>query len=236
MALPDVLEPVRGRYADELAATAPIHDAAIRAAFATVPREHFLGPPPWTLVTVTSPGGETTSDPVQLYRDVLVAIDVTRGLNNGEPKLWARLFDRLGVRPGERVAHVGTGTGYYTAILAEIVGREGQVLGIEVDEDLAPPAPARTLSPGRRRRHASATGWRRTSGQWTRSWRAPACRTCLSSGWMRSRMADACWCRRPYTARGGSALSPLRTRRVAGAPCSSSLATARASPPSSCAP
>ncbi len=46
MALPDVLEPVRGRYADELAATAPIHDAAIRAAFATVPREHFLGPPP----------------------------------------------------------------------------------------------------------------------------------------------------------------------------------------------
>lgn len=164
MAPPDVLEPVRHRYADKLAATAPIRDPAVRAAFATVTCERFLGPAPWTLVTVTSPGSETTSDPAQLYRDVLVAIDAERGLNNGEPKLWARLFDRLGVRPSERVVHVGTGTGYYTAILAELVGPDGQVLGIEVDEDLVART-RETSSLGRRRRHASATGSRRTSGR-----------------------------------------------------------------------
>lgn len=33
--------------------------------------------------------------------------------------------------------HVGAGTGYYSAILSEIVGRGGQVTAIEVDADLA---------------------------------------------------------------------------------------------------
>ncbi len=88
MAKPDALDLARRRYADELATTAPIRDPAVRQAFATVPRERFLGPGPWTLVGNAGSSGEPVSDPAQLYRDVLVAIDVTRGLNNGEPKLW----------------------------------------------------------------------------------------------------------------------------------------------------
>jgi len=38
---------------------------------------------------------------------------------------------------GEHVVHVGTGTGYYTAILAHLVGPTGRVTGIEYDRNLA---------------------------------------------------------------------------------------------------
>src|SRR5262249_26486846 len=46
----------------------------------------------------------------------------------------ARMYDSLGPSNG---AHVGTGTGYYSAILVEIVGRSGRVTAIEIDPALA---------------------------------------------------------------------------------------------------
>ena len=77
------------------------------------------------------------ADPKRLYHDVLVAIDENRRLNNGQPSLWARLYDELDLDAGDDVIHVGAGTGYYSAILAAIVGRTGQVTAIEIDRDLA---------------------------------------------------------------------------------------------------
>lgn len=77
------------------------------------------------------------ADPRHVYQDVLVAIDEGRRLNNGQPSLWAHLYDRLGLMPGAHVVHVGAGTGYYSAILAEIVGPTGQVTAIEIDPVLA---------------------------------------------------------------------------------------------------
>ena len=73
----------------------------------------------------------------RLYDDVLVVLDAARGVNNGSPSLHALMLHHLGVRPGERVLHIGTGGGYYTAILAELAGREGHVSGIEFDPRLA---------------------------------------------------------------------------------------------------
>lgn len=66
-----------------------------------------------------------------------MAIDPSRGLNNGHPSFLASLIDQLEVKPSNRVIHVGCGTGYYTAIMAEIVGRDGHVTAIEVDAQLA---------------------------------------------------------------------------------------------------
>jgi protein-L-isoaspartate(D-aspartate) O-methyltransferase len=108
-------------------------------AFAKVPREHFLGPGPWQ---VKSPGFEgywttTDADPKHLYHNVLVAIDVNRQLNNGHPSFLASLIDRLEVKPVDHVIHVGCGTGYYTAIMAEVVAPKGHVTAIEVDYELA---------------------------------------------------------------------------------------------------
>jgi len=76
------------------------------------------------------------ADPRHLYHDVLIAIDEER-LNNGQPSLWARMYDSLGLSDGAHVVHVGAGTGYYSAIHAEIVGRSGRVTAIEIDPALA---------------------------------------------------------------------------------------------------
>ena len=40
-------------------------------------------------------------------------------------------------QPGEHVVHVGAGVGYYTTILAELIGAEGRVTAIEFDAELA---------------------------------------------------------------------------------------------------
>jgi protein-L-isoaspartate(D-aspartate) O-methyltransferase len=137
------LSVVRRLFAEELRFTAPIvRNPAIAEAFASVPRERFLGPGPWHVRgTAAGPAGEdfTTpdADPRHVYHDVVVSLDSDRRLNNGGPSLWARCFDRLDIRPGERVLHVGAGTGYYSAILAELVGGHGAVHAVEIDGDLA---------------------------------------------------------------------------------------------------
>jgi len=133
------LEALRQYYAEELRAVADLQSEALVKAFAKVPREHFLGPGPWR---VFSPGSDdywTTKDddPGRLYHNILVAIDVERKLNNGLPSFLAFLIDELELKAGDQVVHVGCGTGYYTAVMAEVVGPKGHVSGIEIDSDLA---------------------------------------------------------------------------------------------------
>lgn len=132
----------RRAYAENLARLGPItRTAGLTTAFAAVPRERFLGPGPWRIIVPRPDGNEVfhtpNADPAPLYRDVLVTIDAARGINNGQPSLWARAFDRLGLRPGARVLHVAAGTGYYSAILAETVGPTGRVVAVEYEADLA---------------------------------------------------------------------------------------------------
>jgi protein-L-isoaspartate(D-aspartate) O-methyltransferase len=139
---------LRRAYAESLAMEAPEADERLIRAFATVPREDFLGPGPWL---VLGDGGfqETPdADPAHLYRNVLVAIDRARGINNGEPSLHMLSIAALAPREGERVAHVGAGTGYYTAIIAELVGLRGRVHAFEAEADLAAEA-RKNLTPWR---------------------------------------------------------------------------------------
>ena len=136
-------------FAEELRHTAHVRSPAVIEAFASVPREHFAGPGPWRLLSpLGGPDYWTTddADPRRLCHDVLVAIDEKRRLNNGQPSLWAALFDQLGVAPGDRVIHVGAGLGYYSAILAELVGANGNVTAIEIDRGLAERAGANLAS------------------------------------------------------------------------------------------
>jgi protein-L-isoaspartate(D-aspartate) O-methyltransferase len=115
--------------------------AAVEDAFAATPREIFAGPPPWQ-VCVHGPQGATHvetpgDDPAPLYQDVLVALDAAKGLNIGEPVLHARCLQALGLRGGESVLHVGAGSGYYSAILARLVGPSGTVTAYEIEPALA---------------------------------------------------------------------------------------------------
>lgn len=129
----------RQAFAEELRFVAHVRSDAVVAAFASVPRERFLGPPPWYIHDLTD--GQywqvLSTDPAAAYHNVLFAIDAARGLNNGHPEFWARLLDRLGVRRGESVLHVGAGLGYYTAVIAQLAGTDGQVLAVEIDPALA---------------------------------------------------------------------------------------------------
>ena len=56
---------------------------------------------------------------------------------NGQPSLIAKWFESLAIREGEHVLHIGCGTGYFTALLAHIVGAQGRVSAVDVDPDLA---------------------------------------------------------------------------------------------------
>ncbi|HEU4726430.1 MAG TPA: methyltransferase domain-containing protein, partial [Kofleriaceae bacterium] len=121
------------------------HNQRVLRAFATVPRHAFLGAGPWV---ISEDGTRTVSgDPATVYQDI--GIGLAPGIPTGLPSLHASLLDAAAVQPGQRVMHVGAGTGYFTAILAELVGPSGQVRGFEIDEALA----------ARARAHLSAWPW-----------------------------------------------------------------------------
>lgn len=129
----------RERYAEECRYTGHLTSAAVVRAFARVPRERYLGPGPWRIFQPYTRQYWTTpdADPRHLYHDVLVAIDEMRLLNNGQPSFLAFLIEALALQEGDHVVHVGCGTGYYSAILADLVGSKGRVTAIETDADLA---------------------------------------------------------------------------------------------------
>ena len=66
-----------------------------------------------------------------------MALEETRKINNGQPALHAFCLAALNAKEGETVVHIGAGTGYYTAVLAAIVGPTGKVFGYEIDPELA---------------------------------------------------------------------------------------------------
>jgi len=137
------LDIIRRAYAKRIMFAANVADRRVEAAFAAVPREAFLGRGPWQIVRwspARNAGGYVTTpsrNPVYLYDDVIVAILPERSLNNGQPSLHAWLMASAAPRAGEHVVHIGTGSGYYTAILAHLAGRSGKVTAIEYDPELA---------------------------------------------------------------------------------------------------
>ena len=108
-------------------------------AFTAVRREHFLGPGPWLARSIYNQTyvQTPTDDPIHVYQNLLFALIDEKGINNGEPCLHGQLLGALDPQDGSTVLQVGCGTGYYTAILAELVGPAGKVIGYEVDADLA---------------------------------------------------------------------------------------------------
>ena len=123
------------------AAGAPKNERLI-SAFANTPREKYLGPGPWRIFAGGNLLETPSNDPAYLYQDVVVAIAPDRGINNGQPVLHAVCLAGLAIQPGETIVHIGAGTGYYTAILAQLTGPDGHVDAYEIEEDLAARATA----------------------------------------------------------------------------------------------
>ena len=140
----DDLQPFRIFYANLVAANAKIINpqSRVRDAFASTPRERFVGAGPWQVYTASGYIETPTDDPRLLYQDVLIALKTESKINNGQPTLHALCMEALQVKPGESIVHVGAGTGYYTALLAHLTGAEGEVFAYEIDSDLAQRAAA----------------------------------------------------------------------------------------------
>lgn len=137
------LEVIRVAYAKQILAAAGVVDVRLEAAFSATRREDFLGPGPWPIYRwVRGYIPTPDADPVYLYTNDLVGILPARHINNGQPSLHAHLIHHAVPVSGDRVVHIGTGTGYYTALLAHLVGPSGRVTGIECEPELASRAKA----------------------------------------------------------------------------------------------
>ena len=125
------------RLAESIARDTGITNRELLEAFAAVPRERFLGPPPWLIAKGPIDGSGMalveSSDVADIYANVSVALARERMLFNGAPGVVALWLDALRPRPGERAFHVGCGSGYYSAILARLAG---SVIAVDVDDAL----------------------------------------------------------------------------------------------------
>jgi protein-L-isoaspartate(D-aspartate) O-methyltransferase len=134
----DGSEKYRLFFAKLICAAAKLDDPRIEEAFRSVKREPFAGPGPWWLNLNGQAYVQTPDDdPAFLYQDLLLALDRERDLNIGMPSAHAYWLGACNVKEAETVVQVGAGSGYYTAILAHLVGADGRVYGYEIDEVLA---------------------------------------------------------------------------------------------------
>jgi len=131
----DKSEKFRSFYAKLICTAAKLDDPRIEQAFREVKREPFAGPGPWWL---GHPYVQTPDDdPAFLYQDLLLALDHERGINIGQPSAHAFWLGACKIKNAETVVQIGAGSGYYTTILAHLVGAGGRVYAYEIDEALA---------------------------------------------------------------------------------------------------
>jgi protein-L-isoaspartate(D-aspartate) O-methyltransferase len=156
----DRLEEHRRWFAQLVTANAgvPPTERRLIEAFASTPRERFVGAGPWRVFTRVGYIQTPSDDPALLYQDITVALKSEQQINNGQPTLHAVCLAALAVKEGEAIVHVGAGTGYYSAILAQLTGPTGSVDAYEIDEELAGRASANLAEfPNVRVHHRSGT-------------------------------------------------------------------------------
>lgn len=110
-------------------------------AFRNVPREAFAGQGPWRFRSPLSPKNTQISspdaDPRWLYHDMLVVLDEAKGINIGQPSMWARFLAKTNIKSGARILQVGSGVGYYIAILSQLAEHDGYVFAYDIEAELA---------------------------------------------------------------------------------------------------
>jgi protein-L-isoaspartate(D-aspartate) O-methyltransferase len=133
----DQSKKLRSFFANLIRVASKTNDPRIEQAFAEVPREPFVGPGPWLIAAGDTYVKTPDDDPAFIYQNTLVALDSSRRINIGDPLSHAIWLDAIALTEGEVVLQVGAGTGYYTAIIAHLVGAGGFVHAYEIDAGLA---------------------------------------------------------------------------------------------------
>ena len=134
----DELAIVRRAYARQMLATLGVDNPAIEAAYAAVRREAFLGPPPWTVSSRFAGYRPWPALTRSCSTRTWSSLSTRRAGSTTAVRRCTPNSSRRSARtPGEHIVHVGAGAGYYSAILAELVGPAGQVTAVEFDAALA---------------------------------------------------------------------------------------------------
>jgi protein-L-isoaspartate(D-aspartate) O-methyltransferase len=101
-----------------------IQTPGVEAAFRAVLRHHFLPGRPLEVV----------------YSDRAISAkqdEVGQWLSSSsQPAIMGIMLEQLGLEPGHKVLEIGAGTGYNAALMAHIVGEAGQVITVDIDQDL----------------------------------------------------------------------------------------------------
>jgi protein-L-isoaspartate(D-aspartate) O-methyltransferase len=110
---------------DDLKNKGLIRSSHVEAAFRAVLRHHFL------------PGSPLE----EIYSDRAISAkqdDEGKWISSSsQPAIMAIMLEQLGLQPGHNVLEIGTGPGYNAALMAHIVGERGQVVTVEIEQDLA---------------------------------------------------------------------------------------------------
>jgi protein-L-isoaspartate(D-aspartate) O-methyltransferase len=93
-------------------------DTRLRAAFERVRRTDFLPAEQHGFAAEDAP------------------LPIGHGQTNSQPSTVRAMLDLLAVEPGHRVLDVGCGSGWTTALLADLVGPDGEVVGVEIVPEL----------------------------------------------------------------------------------------------------
>lgn len=65
------------------------------------------------------------------YADIDRPIQIGYGQTNSQPSTVRQMLEWLDPQPGDKVLDVGSGSGWTTALLAHLVGHEGEVYAVE---------------------------------------------------------------------------------------------------------
>ncbi|MFG3291662.1 methyltransferase, FxLD system [Streptomyces sp. NPDC048179] len=129
-------ERLRNALIDQLRADGHARTPAVETALRTVPRHVF--------VPDASLEDAYANAPVHIKYDT----DGTSISCASQPGVVALMLDQLEAQPGERILELGAGTGYNAGLLAHLVGENGHVTTLDVDDDLVEDARAHLASAG----------------------------------------------------------------------------------------
>lgn len=128
---------LRNALVDKIQADGHARTPAVETALRTVPRHLFVPQAPLSDAYANAP--------VNIKYDT----DGTSISCASQPDVVALMLDQLQAQPGERILELGAGTGYNAALIGHIVGPDGHVTTLDVDDDLVQGA----------RDHLAATGF-----------------------------------------------------------------------------
>ncbi|KKP97501.1 MAG: hypothetical protein UR99_C0010G0005 [Candidatus Moranbacteria bacterium GW2011_GWD2_36_12] len=107
-----------GRLVDDLIRNGYLRTNNVIDAFLAIPREEFV------------------QNDLKKNADSNIALPIGHGQTISQPMVVAFMLELLDVQKGQHILDVGSGSGWTTALLANIVGKNGKVIAIEILKDL----------------------------------------------------------------------------------------------------